>query len=112
MNRQFKKDVSQIFNSHFLGNVLLKLTNVYFVVAGNAAQSLIFWIRFLKATRHYRFYGASLNRTLTAIFMHLPLALAAIFKAKVGRQCCQKVNSSPNGTSIQVAKTTHEISSK
>lgn len=48
MNEQFRKDVSKIFKSHFVSNVLLKLTNVYFFVAGNAANSLIFWIKFQK----------------------------------------------------------------
>lgn len=27
--------------SHFVNSILLKLTNVYFVVAGNAAHSLV-----------------------------------------------------------------------
>jgi len=38
-NGLFRKDASQIFKSHFGGNVLLKLTSVYFVVAENVAYS-------------------------------------------------------------------------
>lgn len=42
MNEQFRKEFSQIFKSRFDSNALLMLTNIYFVVAGNAVHSLIF----------------------------------------------------------------------
>lgn len=38
MNEQFRKEFSQIFNSHFDSDALLKPTNGYFVVDGNEAR--------------------------------------------------------------------------
>lgn len=32
------------YKSYFIVNVLLKLTHVYFVLAGNEAHSLIIWL--------------------------------------------------------------------
>lgn len=38
MNEQFRKKFSQTFKSHFDSDALLKLTDVYFVIAGNEAR--------------------------------------------------------------------------
>lgn len=47
MNEQFRKKFSQTFKSHFDSDALLKLTDVYFVIAGNEARISFtrFWLR-------------------------------------------------------------------